>query len=398
MAEACYTPAYLTGSFKGVSFKVTDAGSEHGRRGAEGEFPFGEVTGYADLGRKIRTYQISARFDGNDHILQAALLIAACELKGSGVLVHPTRGVILSAACRSLKVTDKPEESGGVTDIELDFVEANNWPNGLSVIGQLLGLILEPILTASRSSFNSNYIISKVQPFRAKSVVVAAQSQVSVISTEYENATTTKSSDLVRTRIADDLLRVSSEIPLASNTENMDRALSLGMQAIAMETIGTTKFDAFRRIANAAAKQSSFAEPAASAENSVYSNIRAISAAYMAEGIYESEGLSTQDVFAKIDVVDAVISQEMTAARAACNNELFLALSSFKTDTLSKLYNLAYNSPGQVTYKFSGSVHPVVAAYSIFGDAKRHREIEAINTISASGRVGPGVTASREVN
>lgn len=398
MAEACYKPKYLTGSFKGVSFKVEDASSEHGRRGAEGEFPFGEVTGYADLGRKIRTYKISARFDGNDHILRAAALIAVCEAKGSGILVHPTRGVILSAACRSLTVTDKPEESGGVTEVELDLVEANNWPNGLSLFGQLLGLLLGPLLTASRESFRSSYALATIQPFRVPAVVAAAQGQVLNIAGEYQNATTAKAADLARNRIINDLQRVAADPTMAANTNTMDRALSLGLQAIAMETSGVQKFDTFRRIANVSAKQSTFPAPAGVAENAVYSNVRAISAAYMAEGIYESEGMSNQEIFAKIDVVDAVLTQEMAAARALCDDALFLALSTFKTDTLAQLYDLAYNSPGQVIYKFGGSVHPVVAAYSIFGDAKRHRELETMNAISVSGRIGPAVAGARGIN
>ncbi|RPH73630.1 hypothetical protein EHM76_05065, partial [bacterium] len=42
---------YVPASFKGVQFYCVDADVEGGRRGAEGEFPFGEETAYADLGR-----------------------------------------------------------------------------------------------------------------------------------------------------------------------------------------------------------------------------------------------------------------------------------------------------------------------------------------------------------
>lgn len=395
MAIGCYTPKYLAGSFKGVGFKVEEAGSEHGRRGAEGEFPFGEQTGYADLGRRIRTYSISARFDGNDHILQATKLIAVCEARGSGILVHPTRGVILSAACRSLKVSDSVEEGQGVTKVDLDFVEANNWPNGLSLVGSLLGLVLSSIIGAARTSFLTNYTVATVQPFRKNLVLSSAQNQISNIRAEYELATTSKASDASRISILADLSSLVNDKGLAAVPATMDKGIALGLQAVATEVVGVDKFRTFRRLANLAATQSTFSAPASVTENAVYSAVRVISASYMAQGVLESTGQRTGDIFDQIDVINSLLDQEMSYARALCDNALFMALSEFKADMGAQLYNLAYNAPGIVTYRFSGGVHSVVAAYSIFGDAKRHRELELSNTVNAGGRLGASVQAER---
>jgi len=109
---------YVPASFKGVQFVCTDADIEGGRRGAEGEFPFGENTAYADLGRKIRVFHLTAAFREDDHVLDAQALFAACESPGPGILVHPTRGTHM-AACRSVKVSDKVEEEAGLTTAEL---------------------------------------------------------------------------------------------------------------------------------------------------------------------------------------------------------------------------------------------------------------------------------------
>src|SRR5262245_33307215 len=117
-------------SFKGVGFQCTDADAEGGRRGAEGEFPFGEDTAYADLGRKIRVYHLTAVFREDDHVGDSSALFAVCESPGPGILVHPTRGTVM-AACRSCKVSDKLEEGQGETTAELEFVEANPVGGGL---------------------------------------------------------------------------------------------------------------------------------------------------------------------------------------------------------------------------------------------------------------------------
>ena len=70
---------YVPASFKGVGFWCTEASIEGGRRGAEGEFPFGEDTAYADLGRKIRTFNLTAVFREDDHVGDASNPICACE-------------------------------------------------------------------------------------------------------------------------------------------------------------------------------------------------------------------------------------------------------------------------------------------------------------------------------
>ena len=391
MAESCYQDPYLPASFKFVSFKATEASSEHGRRGAEGEFPFGEGTAYADLGRKIRTYSIQARFDGNDHVLRAAALIAVCELRGPGVLVHPTRGVIASAACRSIRVTDRVEEEQGVTTVDLEFVEANNWPNGLSLVGQILGFALGTLINPARAHFRSRYLPSSVPSFRLQQVVGTAQVQVSNVTNEYAAATVANGDDLTRNRTISDLTRLSEDDILAADASNMDKGISLGMNAIALSLTGTEKFRAFRRLANGAALGSSFGGLAGQAENATFALVRSLAATYMAEGVMEQNTATSTDVFSQIDAIDDLVEGEMSYARETCDNELFLALSQFRTDANAQLYSKAYNSPGVARYNFGGRVHPLVAAYSVFGDAKRHREVEAMNVVSSSGRIGPDV-------
>src|SRR4029079_15752726 len=97
-------------SFKGVGFWCTEADIEGGRRGAEGEFPFGEDTAYADLGRKIRVFHLSAEFAEADHVWDSQALFDACQSPGPGLLVHPTRCTHM-VACRSVKVTDNLGDS-----------------------------------------------------------------------------------------------------------------------------------------------------------------------------------------------------------------------------------------------------------------------------------------------
>src|SRR5262245_66687692 len=87
-------------SFKGVQFYCTEADVEGGRRGAEGEFPFSEITAYADLGRKIRVYHLTAEFREDNHVKDSQALFRACESPGPVILVHSTLGAVM-VACRN---------------------------------------------------------------------------------------------------------------------------------------------------------------------------------------------------------------------------------------------------------------------------------------------------------
>lgn len=393
MSKGCYREPYIPSSYKGVPFKVMEASSEHGRRGAEGEFPFGEITGYADLGRKIRRYSIRARFDDNDHVLQAAALIAVVETTGPGPLLHPTRGIIV-AACVSLKLTDKPEEEGGVTYADMEFVEANVWPNGFSLGSLLAGLAVSGIISAARASFTSRYKPQQAQVFRQAAVVDAAQAQVQAVADTYARVTTDKLDDKQRNLVLVALQSVATSDRLATGAVNVDKAISLGMGAIAKSTTGQAKYEAFRGLANTAARMSMFNNPAADVENSIYMLMRTVAGAYMAEGALESDNVNTGTVFAQYDAVEAVLQGEQDLASANCENLLFAAINDFRINALSQLAAKAYTAPGVVQYSFGGAVHPLVAAYAVYGDAKRHRDLEQINVLSSAGRFGANVFAA----
>lgn len=395
MAIGCYVEPYLPASFKGISFKATDANSEHGRRGAEGEFPFSETTAYTDLGRKIRTFSLSGRFDENNHVQQAAALIAVCEAPGPGILIHPTRGIILSVSCRSLKVIDKVEEEQGVTYVELDLVEANQVQNGVSLLGEILGIGVAALLSAARTTFLDTYQPSKVQAFRQAEVVGAAMNQVALIRDAYIAATSKMVNDQKRNRVIYDLNSVAVNVDLGGNPEVMDKAIVLGLTALSQSMSDSgSKFTAFRNTANNAARASSFASPAAEAENMVYALVRITSAAYMAEAALASTDNRTGQIFEFSDMISAIIQQEMDSARRSCQNPLYLALAKFRDETAARLASKAYSSPGVVEYDFGGSVHSLVASYSIFGTAKRHRELEGLNVLGRYGRIASPVSAT----
>lgn len=392
MATACYIADYLPASYKGVPMQCMEAESEHGRRGATGEFPFGEDTAYADLGRRIRKYTLKVRFVENSHVADAEALIAACESPGPGPLVHPTRGIV-QAACSTLKVRDDLIEEQGVTYADLEMIEANDWPAGLALGAAFEALDVLGIITVASEIFLGAYAPLSAAFHRRGTIYAAASNQILTIADEYAKATAGKSSKTTALVLAD-LQNIANDQVLLSRPALVGKAISRGIGAVALAASGDAKFQAMRRIANSAAKFSSLPSGAAEMENSIYVLSRITSGAYLAQAGMEVQYSTVSQALAYYDAASAVLLGEAAAAYSECSNILFIELRRFITNFQSALLARAYNLPSLVQYRFYGSYHPLAAAYAIFGDARRHRELENSNDVNASGRFSPRVIGS----
>lgn len=391
MSVGCVTTEYLIASYKGVMFQAEEAGSEHGRRGAVGEFPFGENTAYADLGRKNRTYSIKARFVENSHLQDVDALIAAVESPGPGVLVHPTRGIV-TAACKSMKVEDKVIEEQGVSYAELEFIEANDWPAGMSLIGDILGTPIAGILTAVADVFLTNYDPSGVPYHRRRQVLDAARGQIAAVRSEIILANR-GTADVKILRALADYDTIMADDALLSRADIVNSAISGGMASLGRTLTGSAKFTVMRRIANGAANVSSLPGVARQSEDAVYVLTRTVAGAHMAQSAMEQKLSNVDEVLAAMDAASEVLRSEGEIAYALCENALFLEIRRYLVSFRAQLYGRAYRLPGVVLYNFGGGVHPLVAAYQIYGDAKRLRELEIGNVINDTGRFNNVVAA-----
>lgn len=393
MSTGCVTTEYLVASYKGVMFEAKEAGSEHGRRGAVGEFPFGEDTAYADLGRKNRSYTLKARFPQNSHLADVDALIAAVESPGSGTLVHPTRGIV-NAACRSMKVSDDLFEEQGVSYADLEFVEANDWPAGMSLVGSILGVSGSLVLTAVESVFLRDYRPGNVPFHRRAQVLDTARSQVALVRNEYARANP-NSSDVKVLRAVADYDTIIEDDVLLGDAAIVHTAIADGTAAVSRSLTGADKFNALRRIANGAAASSGLAGVARASQEAVFTLSRTVAGIYLGQAAIDQRFTNVDEALRYLDTAVTVLSGEAQLAYQRCDNELFIELRRYITSLQSQAYARAYTLPGIVRYDFLGGVHPLVAAYHIYGDAKRSRELELGNLIGPSGRFDDAVVGAR---
>jgi prophage DNA circulation protein len=396
MAEACYKDPYLPASYKGIAFDAMEVNSQHGRRGAEGEFPFGETTAYADMGRLIRTYSIAGRLATNDHVLRAAALIAVCETPGPGPLVHPTRGIII-VACKQLRVRDNPMDMQGVTEFDMDMVEAEIFPNGLSLVGQLLGLVLDPLIDALTESFNDDYHPETVTFYDRAAVVGTSQTAVQSISLAYGQAAKDEDNlNVYRSLSAYDTL--STDSGLLSQKKTLLPAMRDGMALVDKYGDSTDKQTLFRNLINQNTNSILVGRTGESSVNAVQTFMRALGAGYLARAILETQPKDMAEAFSQYDTVVGAFNQELVIAQQRCNSKLYVKLARFVEDVKKQLLDRAYNSPAVVEYQFASSVHSLVAAYQIMSDATQFKDIEQRNPYGWPWQVGPKVIAARAAN
>lgn len=379
---------YVIASFKGVSFMTTEVDIEGGRRGAEGEFPFGEDTAYADLGRKIRTYRLTAVFREDDHIGDSQALFDACESLGPGLLVHPTRGTTM-AACRSVKLKDNSEEQGETT-ADLDFVEANE--SG-GIVNLLFGIIASGLNAASQGSFLRDYHPELVaQPWRTD-VIDTAQLLVKATAT-VAHQVLPPDAPMQDQRDVLKMQEVANDDGLAVSGKTVNLALSNGFMIIAKAVSNADKeFQLMKKLANVASKSSVLPEGVAvESEEAVLSRQRILAAIGMAQAAMARKYGYVDQALNAMDQVLVVLNDEARAAYAACDNTLFLEIRNYATQFADMMNTLAYRLPGLLTVDFMGGVNPLVAAYAIYDDAKRHRDLEQRNIVDANGRFKPLVS------
>lgn len=142
---ALFADGLLPASFRGAPFAVQDDAVSGGRRIAYHVFPGKDEPWAEDMGRAPRSWTMRGFIVDGDVVflggpiqLQRLLLLAALEKSGSGLLTHPTLGVLTVSVRRFSMGQDLG--AGRKSSIEIEFVEAGkkSFPSLLSSSSGLL--------------------------------------------------------------------------------------------------------------------------------------------------------------------------------------------------------------------------------------------------------------------
>lgn len=388
----CIQPDYFPASYNGVFFECLVGGSEHGRRGVTGEFPFGEQTAYQDMGIKIRKFSISGRFQGPECVSQTSALIAAVETPGAGNLIHPTRGS-LTVACTALKVKDSIVEAAGETTFDMEFVDAGSFTTSLGSLPIIPSI--SDFVTTMASEFADSYTPSNLLFFQTTPVQNLAIEALNSMVTQFSIALPVTGNSNTVWQVLTQMQNATINLGTWSNTTSFLNAITFGFAAI--DTYASTpqvEFDACKTIANNFAQSPNASGIAGICQEALISLMRSLSAAYMMRAATQIVSKSLQDALSNMDAVITILSEEQANALSSGNDDLYISLSIFKALAAQTLSNYAYNLPPIISYKYPGGFPSLVVAHDIFGDASQFENLENRNPFNFPFALGPVVFAS----
>jgi len=376
MAIGCYDPDdhYLRASFRGVPFDCLETTSQHGRRVAEGEFVYGEQTAFADLGRKIRHFEVHGRWADNTHAIISELFIRACEMPGAGILVHPTRG-FLRVICTSLTIRDDPMESAGVTEFDAEFTEANILNSPLTGLLDVASIGAKAYMLVASGDFEDLFNNKGLGGYYKAFALGAISQAVGSIGAAYFNAAAADSSGAYPVN-AQFKAYALDPTPLM-NPDNAANAIENGLDFIHRDSANSGKAQAaYRSIINAMARQPNAPGAGGEQQEIVYAHTRAAAAIYLAQEILDTEPENMQSALRDYEQINTVLTEELEAARADCRNPCFYNnLSEIASKIRFLLLQRAYKAQTLQDYQLPGTTHSLVAAWEVYGDSSRGSEI-----------------------
>ncbi len=128
-----------------IPFEAREVGRETGRRLVTHEYPNRDEPHNEDMGRRARRWKLQGFVLGEGAPAIRDLMIAACEKKGPGPLLHPTLGLV-QARCEALSVRESVDGGVNVVEFTLDFIEAGSTYS--------IGLIMSAVALAKTAAVN----------------------------------------------------------------------------------------------------------------------------------------------------------------------------------------------------------------------------------------------------
>jgi len=370
----------LPATFRGVPFAVLDQAIQTGRRIALHQYPGRDEPWAEDMGRGARRIRFRGFIVENDPVYaggpidaQRLALVAAAEMRGSGVLTHPTLGLI-RVACEAMSVSEGLD-GASFSVVEFSFVEAgrSGLPSllvtsvgisasvlssaataiaairGVAIAGRALEGAADGSLPAVSRAW-SDRVVGAGADATALSRLAAAlpgnhgrysRGATSGYLTAVDLASGDSFAQLVaiaaEKRAAIGAAVTALEVTAAQlsvTTAEVDYADGVAALVAALAGACADPRDALRLLEQLLAYRPSIPTPAATAVSALFANVLCVEIA-RAAAIYQPA--SYEDAFARLVEVTGAIDGAIVAAGDAGRDELFAAMRALRVSVVTDL-------------------------------------------------------------
>src|ERR1019366_6312580 len=152
----------LPASWRGIPFVVEQSSFTTGRKLAIHEYPYKDTPLAEDMGLGNQTLTFNGFLTGDTCFIQRDLLAAACQTKGSGILIHPSLTYIPEATLISAVFNERVDR-GRVVEVQLSFLVTDDIPVlklfGMIPFGSgtfaIIATAVTTLVSASRPAFSA---------------------------------------------------------------------------------------------------------------------------------------------------------------------------------------------------------------------------------------------------
>ena len=184
-----YSYSYITkASYKGVEFIFTNSSVGGGKKTAVKEFVNSDYQLIEELGKKQRSYSVSAYValvgEEENYITKRDAILAALESPGPGIFVHPVYGAIPNCIVVKYSIDESTDQAGiGTLQIEFGITNVTFGPVEDVLTPSILVQNNKAVTATSQSMIESKF---KVNP-KLLNVYNSAKLKVTAISDQFKS-------------------------------------------------------------------------------------------------------------------------------------------------------------------------------------------------------------------
>lgn len=409
---------YIPAIWRGVPFLVRDEWLAGGRRNVLHTYPYRDDPWPEDMGRAPRIFNLSCRLVGDDVFLQRMAFLAACELEGPGLLVHPTLGPVQCSLVEPVMFRARGEAQREI-QFEMVLVQAKSriYPNllintqsailvaaaaAVLAVGEVLAYALSGITstapciglgaqdvatawgtnasatgrdaaaianeTSGLTSYNGRYAGGSLATVAPADATVASQRAAVVTS---------------RTAIDTAVAALSaSAISVVSDPATCAAAARDVVVAIRSATLSPA--DQLRILSVLAQYQPTIMSTTAPigadvalARTAMGNALRRSAIIGLAEAIEAAQPDSAEDAQAMLEAIVTVLDDEIIAAADAADGQSYAALRDLRTTVVQDLSERGAQLAHIETFTFNTSMPAIVLAWRLYRDPTRTRDLIA---------------------
>ena len=371
------------GSYKGVKFETTEHVLKTGRRGQNNDYPQRNQNYFEELGKKTRKYTIDAFVLGDDYFERRDALLEAVESDDPGTLVHPYLGNY-EVVCEECELRETITE-GRMATFRLSFTEKGQKLNpSKSVDTQAKVRDASDVLKqATIISFSDNYSVTGLPGFVPKTTAQAVEEWVDTISQNalpFESITSQLSylKSNASTIVRNPSLLASSIVDITSDA---------GVEGVPVAQFGEYTFD------TSGIPDTTTTRQRQTQNMGLFSAlVRRSSIAAEAVQVSKAKFTSVDDALLQVSGLADKIETEINFPEAQSDSAIYRSLINLRASALEDANSRSGGLPRVKKISYPAVTSSLVAAYELYEDASRHKEITAWNNINHPSFMPPNTS------